>query len=90
MPICALKPYTGHMGAASDLAEVILGVRAAAAGVVPGTLHFESADPEFADLKISAGQQPCARPRLLSVSYGLGGQSSAVAVEACPEAAARA
>lgn len=90
VPVCALKPYTGHMGAASDLAEVILGVRAAAAGVVPGTLHFESADPEFDDMKISAGSQPCGRPRLLSVSYGLGGQSSAVAVEACPEAAARA
>ena len=90
VPLCALKPYTGHMGAASDLAEVILGVRAAAAGVVPGTLHFESADPEFGVLKISARPQPCARPRLLSISYGLGGQSSAVAVEACPEAAARA
>jgi 3-oxoacyl-[acyl-carrier-protein] synthase II len=90
VPVCALKPYTGHMGAASDLAEVILGVRAAAAGVAPGTLHFEAADPEFGDVKISARPQPCARPRLLSVSYGLGGQSSAVTIEACPEAAARA
>jgi 3-oxoacyl-[acyl-carrier-protein] synthase II len=90
VPVCALKPCTGHMGAASDLAEVILGVRAAAAGIVPATLHFGAADPEFGDLRISARPQACVRPRLLSVSYGLGGQSSAVAVEARPEAAVRA
>jgi 3-oxoacyl-[acyl-carrier-protein] synthase II len=88
-PICGLKPYTGHMGAASDLAQAILGLRAAAAGVVPATLHFEAAEPEFAALQISAGPLPCTQPRLLTVSYGMGGQSTAAALEALPETSHR-
>jgi 3-oxoacyl-[acyl-carrier-protein] synthase II len=81
VPICALKAYTGHMGAASDLGEVILSLLALEQGLVPGTLHFETPEPAFSSLRISNQAQPCSKARFLSVSYGLGGQASAVLIE---------
>ena len=80
VPICGLKPYTGHMGAASDIAEIILSLKAVAENIVPATLNFTSAEQEFAALKLSGQQQLTEHPTVLSISYGLGGQSSAVVV----------
>lgn len=82
VPVCGIKPYTGHMGAASDLAEVILGVHAVRRRVVPATLNFAEAEKEFAGLSISACHQPCEKPAFLSLSYGLGGQSSSLIIVA--------
>jgi 3-oxoacyl-(acyl-carrier-protein) synthase len=84
VPVCALKPYTGHLGAGSDVGEVVLGLSAAAHGVVPATLHFTAAEPGYAGLALAGTPQPCATPLFLSVSYGLGGQAAAVVVEATP------
>ncbi len=81
VPIWALKSSTGHMGAASDLAEIILGIEAAGEAAIPGSLHFHEAEPEFASLKISSTPQDLKRSTFLSVSYGIGGQSSASAIE---------
>ncbi len=83
VPICGLKPYTGHMGAASDIAEIIFGIDAVREKTVPATLNFHAAEKRFSDLKISASVQPCDKNRFLSVSYGVGGQSSTVIVEVC-------
>ncbi len=85
VPICALKPYTGHMGAASDLCELILGMKALSEGVVPGTLNFFRAEPEFEDLKISAALQEAKGKNFLSVSYGILGESSCVLLESCAQ-----
>lgn len=81
IPICGMKPYTGHLGAASDLAEVILGVRSAAERMVPGTLNFEEPDPEWSELLIRGSHQLSDGHSFLSTSYGMGGQSSAVVIE---------
>lgn len=88
LPICALKPYTGHMGAASDIAEVILGILAASKGIVPATPNFDIGDPDVEGLSISAAPQLCTQPRFLSISYGLGGQSVSVVV-AVPQSESR-
>lgn len=80
VPICGLKPYTGHLGAASDIAEVIFGIRAVAEGVVPATLNFREGEKEFDCLRISGAHQACEKEYFLSVSYGIGGQSSSVVV----------
>ncbi|HDH00574.1 MAG TPA: hypothetical protein ENG80_02040, partial [Nitrospirae bacterium] len=82
VPICGMKPYTGHMGAASDIAEIILGINAVENRTVPGTLNFEGTEQKFSGLKISGSHQSCEKDTFLSVSYGIGGQSSAVAVSA--------
>ncbi len=83
VPVCALKPYTGHMGAASDVCEVILGIMAMSEGVVPGTPNFSGAERGFEDLKISASVQKASGGSFLSASYGIIGQSSCVLVESC-------
>jgi len=81
VPLCAIKPYTGHLGAASDIGEIIIAMDAAGKGIVPATPNFEEPDKEFSALKISGGQQSCAGNTIMSVSYGLGGQSSTVVVQ---------
>ncbi|MBI5676864.1 MAG: hypothetical protein HZC48_13775 [Nitrospirae bacterium] len=80
VPVCGLKPYTGHMGAASDIAEIIFGIKAVKEKVVPATLNFDKTEKEFSDLRISGSQQECSRDQFLSVSYGIGGQSSSVVI----------
>jgi 3-oxoacyl-[acyl-carrier-protein] synthase II len=82
VPVCGLKPYTGHMGAASDIAEIIFGVKAIKERVVPATLNFDKTDKEFSGLRISGSQQECSSNSFLSVSYGIGGQSSSVVISA--------
>jgi 3-oxoacyl-[acyl-carrier-protein] synthase II len=81
LPICGLKPYTGHMGAASDIAEVIIGINSVKDKLVPATLNFKETESEFSDLKISGSHQTCSKQHFLSVSYGVGGQSSSVVIE---------
>ena len=81
-PICGLKSYTGHLGAASDIGEIILGLKAVSNKVVPATLNFNKSDKEFSDLNISSSHQPCSKDHFLSISYGICGQSSAVTVQA--------
>lgn len=81
-PICGLKAYTGHLAATSDLAEVIFGIKALRDGMVPGTLHFVEADREFGELSISGSHRQSSKRYFLSTSYGIGGQSSSVIVQA--------
>ncbi len=78
--VSALKAYTAHLGAASDLAELILGIQTLTHHFVPGTLNFQEADAEFAPLAIAAQHQPTSKRLFLSTSYGLLGQSSSVVV----------
>ncbi len=80
VPVWGLKAYTGHMGAASDLAEIILGIEAVREQRISGTLHFEQTEREFLPLRISPSAQQLRGSSFLSVSYGIGGQSSAAIV----------
>jgi 3-oxoacyl-[acyl-carrier-protein] synthase II len=78
--VCGLKPYTGHMGAASDLAEIIFSIKAMEHATVPATLNFSEAEKAFSRLNISNEHGPCTERNFLSLSYGIGGQSSAIVV----------
>ncbi len=81
VPLVAMKGYTGHLGAASDLGEIILSVKALEEGMAPGTLNFERPEREFEGMKISSGPMEISNKRMLSVSYGIGGESSAFVLE---------
>jgi 3-oxoacyl-[acyl-carrier-protein] synthase II len=81
VPVCALKAYTGHMGAASDVCEVILGIAAINEGLVPGTLNFSKTEAAFEGMGISASTKEARGRSFLSVSYGIIGQCSSVLVE---------
>lgn len=83
IPVCALKPYTGHMGAASDICEVVLGIKAISEGIVPATPNFAKSDTGYEDLRISSSTQQAKGHSFLSISYGIIGQSSCVLVENC-------
>jgi 3-oxoacyl-(acyl-carrier-protein) synthase len=72
------------MGAASDIAEVIFGVKALKDRMIPATLNYDSTEKEFSELEIPKLHQPCTKGAFLSVSNGIGGQSSSVVVESIP------
>jgi len=80
VPVCGMKPYTGHMGAASDLAEIALGLTALEKGLVPATLNFHRADKGLEEIDVMADHRPTTGRYLLSMSQGFGGQSVAVVV----------
>jgi 3-oxoacyl-[acyl-carrier-protein] synthase II len=84
VPISALKPYTGHMGAASDLAELALALVALENGLAPATLNFRTADIGFTDLDVVTRHRRIGARHVLSMSQGLGGQSLALVVAAGP------
>lgn len=81
IPISGMKPYTGHLAAASDIAEVILGLKALQHTMVPATLNYAQSENEFSELMISGSHQHSDKDCFLSVSYGIGGQSSCVVVQ---------
>ncbi|MEE9255811.1 MAG: beta-ketoacyl synthase N-terminal-like domain-containing protein [bacterium] len=82
LPLSGWKPYTGHMGSASDISEIILGLRAIEEGVLPPTPCFERSEKEFAGLDFAADERSVEGKVFLSLSHGLGGQSSATVVSA--------
>jgi len=81
VPVVAMKPYTGHMGAASDVAEIVLGIQGIRKGMVPATLNFRATEERFSHLQISSTHLPCDRNRFLSVSCGMGGQVASALIE---------
>lgn len=83
VPVCALKPYTGHMAAASDICEIILGIKAIDDRVVPATLNFTRTEAEFEDMSISGSIQKAPGDSFLSVSYGIIGEASCFVVRGC-------
>jgi 3-oxoacyl-(acyl-carrier-protein) synthase len=70
------------MGSASDLGELILGFYALEEGVLPPTPGFEQSDREFNELNIPAAECRIGGKAFLSLSHGLGGQSSATLMSA--------
>jgi 3-oxoacyl-(acyl-carrier-protein) synthase len=68
------------MAAASDLAEVIWGMKALTQRFAPATLNFQETETEFARLNVSGHHLPTDQSLFVSSSYGLGGQSSAIVI----------
>ncbi len=81
-PLAGWKPYTGHMGSASDLGEIILGLSALREGRLPPTPGLERKDDAFAALCIPDEECSVVGSAFLSLSHGIGGQSSATVVVA--------
>jgi len=81
IPVCALKPYTGHMGAASDLAEIIFGILAVKEGLIPASLNFTETEKEFSGMNISGAPGRSEKTLFLSTSYSVGGQASSVLID---------
>lgn len=82
LPLAGWKSYMGHMGSASDLAEIVLGLCALKDGRLPPTPGFELQDDAFEALYIPTEECAVAGAAFLSLSHGIGGQSSATIVAA--------
>ena len=82
LPLAGWKPYTGHMGSASDLTEIVLGLCALKDGRLPPTPGFAQRDEAFEILHIPTEECTVAGAAFLSLSNGIGGQSSATVVAA--------
>lgn len=80
VPVSGFKPYTGHMGAASDIGEIALGLAALRNGLIPATLNFEGAERGLERLQVVSDHRPTGGTRFLSLSQGFGGQSHAVVI----------
>src|SRR5207245_3907902 len=86
LPISGMKPYTGHMGAASDIGEIALALTALKNGLVPATPNSRTPDAGFAEVEVGPEHRRVSARHVLSMSQGLGGQSMAIVVSAEPEA----
>jgi len=86
-PISGMKPYTGHMGAASDLAEIAFALTALGHGLAPATPNFRATDKEFEGVDVIAEHRPVTGRHVLSMTEGFGGQSLAIVIstEAGPD-----
>ena len=82
VPLAGWKPYTGHMGSASDLAEIVLGLCAMKDGRLPPTPGFALKEEAFETHHIPTEECAVAGAAFLSLSHGIGGQSSATIVAA--------
>jgi len=80
IPVSGLKPYTGHMGAASDITEIIIGIMSLKESLLPATLNFKETEPGFRDMHISSRHEKVKGNCFMSVSYGVGGQSSSIII----------
>ena len=82
VPLSCLKPYTGHMPAASDIAEIALGLACLAQGLAPASLNFEQPEPGFESLALSGAHRAPPAKNLLALSSGVGSQSAALVLTA--------
>jgi 3-oxoacyl-[acyl-carrier-protein] synthase II len=81
-PISGMKPYTGHMGGASDLAEIAFALTALGHELAPATPNFRSTDSGFEGIDVVDEHRRVSGRHVLTLTHGLGGQSLALVVSA--------
>jgi len=76
IPISSTKSMTGHLLGASGAVEAVFSVMAMREGVVPGTINYETPDPDC-DLDYIPNEKRDLRPRhVMSNSFGFGGHNA--------------
>ena len=76
IPISSTKSMTGHLLGASGAVEAVFSIMAILNGEVPGTINYETPDPEC-DLDCIPNQKRDLKPRhVMSNSFGFGGHNA--------------
>jgi 3-oxoacyl-[acyl-carrier-protein] synthase-1 len=73
-PRGSTKGHTGHTLGAAGIVEAVISVLAIRAGLVPGSPHTETIDPEFRG-RYQLASAPARIDRVLSNSFGFGGSN---------------
>ena len=82
IPISSTKSMTGHLLGASGAVEAIFSIMAIREGVVPGTINYETPDPEC-DLDCIPNQKRELKPKhVMSNSFGFGGHNATLVFSA--------
>lgn len=75
VPVCGLKPYTGHMGAASDIFDIAIGIYSLRQGFIPKTPNFNHSEERFSAIPFTTSNIETSKDIFMTISNGLGGQS---------------
>jgi len=82
IPISSTKSMTGHLLGASGAVEAVFSIMAMRDGVVPGTINYETPDPDC-DLDYVPNQKRSINPRhVMSNSFGFGGHNATLVFSA--------
>lgn len=71
------KGWTGHTLGAAGIVESLIALDTFKTGLLPGTLHFQEADPEIA-LKLSSANGQLDPAHVMSNSFGFGGNNASL------------
>jgi 3-oxoacyl-[acyl-carrier-protein] synthase II len=76
IPISSTKSMTGHLLGASGAVEAVFSIMAMLQGEVPGTINYQTPDPEC-DLDYIPNQKRSIKPKhVMSNSFGFGGHNA--------------
>jgi 3-oxoacyl-[acyl-carrier-protein] synthase II len=76
IPISSTKSMTGHLLGASGAVEAVFSIMAMLRGEVPGTINYQTPDPEC-DLDYIPNQKRSIKPKhVMSNSFGFGGHNA--------------
>ena len=81
IPVVALKAALGHALGAAGALQVVAGVKALAAQMLPPTLNVEVRDPRCGDVRIVSGGGACGMRRIVSNAAGFGGHNVGLVLE---------
>jgi 3-oxoacyl-[acyl-carrier-protein] synthase II len=80
-PVHSVKGAIGHAMAAAGALEAIVAARTCASGIVPATLNLDEPDERCAVDLVAEKPRELAVRRVLSTSFGMGGQNAALLLE---------
>ena len=78
VPVSSIKGAIGHAMAAAGALEAIAAIETCRTGIVPATANLDDPDPACALDHVIGAPRETAAARVLSVSFGMGGQNAAI------------
>jgi len=81
IPVSSIKPSIGHTLAGGSALEAVACIKALETGVIPATIHYDEADPDLDLDYVPNTARKHEVKRVLSNSFGFGGQNVSIIFE---------